>query len=218
MSEEAQKFRYYDPDVETGIHVWFKLFDETGKLLITRNDASCFADISLRDVQASVKKIIVEHKKKNVPYKVAEIKRWIADINELGFPCALIDYSAEHYVFEVLFSHYKYKAHLVATLMLIRTLYEQGICRVPEAYFCVMDANPNADKFQEIQSAHKSSSIGSYHNTNHMITFSSNGQNISKELLFKRYAECGFGLYDSHGVYPNQKYVSYHLKWKGERI
>ncbi len=228
---------YYMANTPTTTYVWFKLLDATGKELRNFESQACFSPITYSKIPDGTAVVLVRHRKANVPYGVDEIKRWVADLNEIGFPCSFIEgeiqsacekrkqfvcatthvdtqeiaqkllchgqeqeeqsQSSEKdwHHFEVKVDDFKYKAHFVGTLMLLRCLTESLICKVPEIYFQMMDENPDADKFEVLQNAHKR--LGEYghndswHNTNHMVTYEGNGANITKQKLWARYEKCG---------------------------
>lgn len=103
-----------------------------------------------------------------------------------------------YYHFEIKLSDYKYKSHLISALMLVRCLTETGICLVPEIYFDILDKNPNADKFDTLQTAHKDLNkrlSKSNYNYNHMITWVDNGTNVDPKTLLTRYQNCGFDVW-----------------------
>jgi len=71
---------------------------------------------------------------------------------------------------------------------------------IPDYYFQALDANPEANKFEELQKAHKHPEL-SYFNTNHTITDAGNGKaNVEKDELFKRFEKTGIKVYDRQGV------------------
>ncbi len=249
--------KYYNEKTATVKTVSFKLLDKTGKVISNHTDEACFSAITYYPIPNGVSVVAVHHRKSMVPYDVPAIKRWIADINEMGFPCSFVDDtiqtdfekqkaflqttvhanmaelaqkllrhgeedkpkdSKDEYVFEVRLDDFEYKSHFISTLMLIRCLTESLICKVPEIYLQMMDANPGASKFETLQNAHKK--LGRYgvdgnHNTNHMITFADNGSNVSKETLWKRYKDCGYKVFDPKlGHYHSLGQAS---KWNGDK-
>lgn len=120
----------------------------------------------------------------------------------------------EYYYFKILLSDFKYKSHFISTLMLIRTIFENYICRIPEIYFRMLDIDSSLDKFDSMQTAHKKLDDYSHnHNKNHMITFKGNGENITKTTLINRYKKCGFKIMDG------EEYINHYLnqssKWNG---
>lgn len=82
---------YYNRSTGTIASVNFKLLDEGGKVIRDYVDQSCFSAITYAMIPRGTATVIIRHKKSMVPYKVLEIKRWIADINEMGFPCSFIE-------------------------------------------------------------------------------------------------------------------------------
>lgn len=195
--------KYYDNKAKLTNYVWFKLLDKNGKLIKDYPKAACFAPITSFTIPENTDTILIYHEKKAVPYDESAIKRWIADINEMGFPCSFAspcqDCDPEHHYFRVKVEDLENKAHLLSTLMLIRAIYEDSICKVVEKYFQAIDENPDIDKFDLLQTAHKD--LGGYAHTGHMITHSYNGKNINRETLFKRYKEFKIKVLDGK---PNE--------------
>lgn len=123
------------------------------------------------------------------------------------------DNEDKYYRFEIRLSDFKYKSHLISTLMLVRCLTETGICLVPDIYFEMLDKNPNLDKFDAIQTAHKDlNKRMSKHNYNynHMITWVDNGSNVDRQTLLARYENCG------HNVWTKEaRNLGQTDKWRG---
>lgn len=115
----------------------------------------------------------------------------------------------QYYHFEIKLSDYKYKSHLVSALMLVRCLTETGICKVPEIYFQMLDANPNLDRFDALQTAHKKlHDMNISANSNHMITYRANSaNNVSMETLLKNYKNCGVEVL-------GRGYLGQSVKWR----
>jgi len=95
--------KYRHSDRNRSNSVWFKTLDETGKVIRDYPQAACFAQIATKPSMAAnggyysgygmdrnTKTIHVYRNKSNMPYDVPEIKRWIADLNEMGFPCRFV--------------------------------------------------------------------------------------------------------------------------------
>jgi hypothetical protein len=82
-------FKYYK-DIPTTTYVWFKLLDKAGKLLEDFPDHPCYGSIA-HGFDKKTRQIHVYHDKDKVPYDVACVKRWIADLNEMGFPCTFVE-------------------------------------------------------------------------------------------------------------------------------
>ena len=249
---------YYDHETETTSSVYFKLLDESGKVIRDYPGEACFSTITYALIPKGTAVVSIRHEKARVPYKVSEIKRWIADINEMGFPCSFVDeprpseierqkeyihatvnanmndlakkllnhgqdrgeQSDEEkcYHFEVRVKDFEYKSHFISTLMLVRCLTETEICKVPEIYFQMMDADPATNKFDAMQTAHKKlgpyGHENHYHNTNHMITYDGNGSNVTQEKLWARYKACGFKVMD--GDIERSHRIEQSNKWNGE--
>lgn len=91
--------KYRHAERSTSASVWFKTLDGGGKVLKDYPSAPCFAQITYKPGQYGVgygmhkdtKTIHVYRSKSAMPYNVPEIKRWIDDLNELGFRCRFAD-------------------------------------------------------------------------------------------------------------------------------
>lgn len=208
---------YFDSNVPTHYQTSYDVVDDKGKVINEYRMAPCFSAISAYAIPKEAKKIVFIREKTSSPYKEKEIKRWVDDCNEIGFTSKLI-VERDRYLFEVDIGEYTYKEHLVATLMLVRSLFESGHNRVPECYFNIMDKEPNADKFIAIQRAHKeyqNSNQHEYQNSNHMITAKNNGPgNVTKATLFSRWKRSNTSVY----VGENRSYhrTTYFDKWAGK--
>lgn len=88
---------YRIPSRSKSCSVWFKTLAADGRVLKDYPGAACFAPISSTlqysgyGMHPDTKIINVYRNKSMIPYDLSEIKRWIADLNELGFPCELIE-------------------------------------------------------------------------------------------------------------------------------
>jgi hypothetical protein len=107
------------------------------------------------------------------------------------------------YNFFVNIHDYEDKNHMFSTLFLIRCLLESGINRVPEEYFKLMDVEPQRDKLEACQLAHKIVSCKDkpydpkcYANVEHMVTSDGNGENITQVALMERFAKCKVNVRD----------------------
>ena len=78
-------FKYY-MDIPTTTYVWFKLLDKNGKLVEDFPNHPCYSGI-IHGFSKKARRIQVYHEKAKVPYNTACIRRWITDLNEMGFPC-----------------------------------------------------------------------------------------------------------------------------------
>ena len=231
--------KYYI-DIPTTNYVYFKLLDKSDKVIENCPNYPCYGSIA-HGFNTKATKIHVYHEKTKVPYNTDCIKRWIADLNEMGFPCSFIEdelpddtvKQTRHckdtvndglsnmallimrhgqqpdpgpnsfHNFYVDLNQYENKNHLFSTLSLIRCLTETGICKVPEVYFGLMDAEPQRDKLDACQASHKIVSSKekkydpmSYANTGHMVTYDGNGKNIAKEKLMERFKKEKIDLRD----------------------
>lgn len=120
-----------------------------------------------------------------------------------------------HHNFFVNTHDYEDKNHFFSTLSLIRCLIQSGINKVPEEYFKLMDENPQRDKLEAVQIAHRIVTCKRkpydpklYAPTDHMVTFDGNGENITKDALMARFAERKVNLRD-------KGYLRIHANWNG---
>lgn len=79
-------YKYYK-DIPTTSYVSFKLLSANRRLIIDYANNPCFANIA-HGFDEKTRFIQVYHEKRKVPYSVNEVKRWIDDLNEVGFPCS----------------------------------------------------------------------------------------------------------------------------------
>lgn len=201
---------FNDKDIPNNVRVWFKTLDKDGNVIRDYTNQACFSDLTYYGISSAVKKIIIYNQKKLTPYKFNAVKRWIKEINKLGFPCSCSE-NDETFEFTVNLDEYTWKAHLISTLMLIRALIEGGINKVPEFFLTAIDADPKIDKFQALQDAHKDSRMR-YYNSNHMITYQGNGRNVDSKTLHERYKNSAIKVYETKGDYHN---VGQSDKWNG---
>lgn len=195
--------KQYRKNNSTTFYVSFNLLGENNKIIQQHTNAACFGAI-FNKITNKAKTIVVYHQRNMVPYDDNAIGRFIYDLNEMGFPCT---HTIDHKYLKVRFKlqDYKYKAHILSALTIIRVLWETGLCGIPETYFQIMDDNPNADKFDVIQTAHKKIGGMSY---GHMITYSNNGINEKRINFFNKCAASGLKVYDTG-------YPQIHQKWNG---
>lgn len=78
-------FKYYR-EAPVSHHIWFKLIDSDGKLVEDFPDQPCFGEI-VHGFEEKADLVQVYQQKHLVPYCREDIKRWINDVNEMGFPC-----------------------------------------------------------------------------------------------------------------------------------
>jgi len=190
-------------------YIYYECLDETNKQVFSKNDI-CFRDLSLNTIPLDYKFIRIHRDKSRIPYNENSISKWIAEINQLGFYCTFFVKDTVYY-FVVEISKFGSKPHLIYTLQLIRAMFERGLCYVPEIYFSILEENPNIDKFQALQNAHKDI----YHlrpfvgaNPNHAVTSIYNGKNVSKAEFINR-------LNKSPDAYT-KKSVCYERLWNGD--
>lgn len=160
----------------------------------------CFATITYYPVSKKIKSILVYQPVNTLAYAETEIRRWIADINEVGFPCTIEEFSTTLKV-RVNLENYTKKEHWVSTLYLIRVLWETGRNDVPDLYFQAMDDNPMADKLIEIQKAHKQYK-GSYIGGHVGITYKDIIINVTREEFLKNLEDFGHSPYGKETNVP----------------
>lgn len=152
----------------------------------------CFYHITYGAIQKDVTKIILFHPREKVPYKRVDIKRFIDDLNDMGFPCYYKLNNDKEIRIELKLEDYKKKTHLTSTLTLLRCLWEgTQISTIPEAYFQILDKDKKVDKFIALQDAHRQ--VMPY--VGHVVTAKTNGNNIDKEEFFKKLAQCAIPIY-----------------------
>lgn len=78
--------KYLDQEKNKDLWISFRLLDKDRKLVKDFNRAGCYSSITYNmDAKTA---IINPYRLRSVmPYNVPEILRWIADLNEMGFPC-----------------------------------------------------------------------------------------------------------------------------------
>jgi hypothetical protein len=108
-------------------------------------------------------------------------------------------------------SKFNYKSEAMITLFLIRNLHERGVRYMVDYYFKLLHENPKADKFEVLQNAHKMVNIqyndNEYSSTNHMVTHSQNGNNVTRKQLNANIAKTKAGVYG--------EYDSMSVLWRG---
>jgi hypothetical protein len=176
--------RYFDSSHARFCGVTYEVLDKNGKHLAGENNIACFTYLTYNPLPEGADRIVVTEPLSNIGYSEESITRWITDIDSLGFPCK-VKLEDDKAVFTLSLSDYKWKRHLGMTLQLLRALYEHGVYYVPEAYFRLLDAGAK-DKFDALQTAHKSLPPHAYANTNHMCTYKGNGDNVDLPTLFQR--------------------------------
>lgn len=186
------------------------VFEGNGKTTEHARQA-CYASI-FRQVPEWVKSILLKENMSRVGYDEPEIKRWIDDLNEMGFPCHLegVDETVR---IRLVMDEFKSKVHLCSTLSLMRLLWEGYYSKIPEIYFTALDENPEADKIEVLQVAHKKGGAGQ----GHCVTGTFNGTpNVERKLLLERLSE-GMGIHAVKNDYSmvNKAWLSPEAKQKG---
>jgi hypothetical protein len=191
----------------------YYLLDNAGKVIRKHEGAACFSAIYNNPIPEHASTILISHPKARVPFSEDLIERWIDDLNDMGFPCAFVGSSNDDqkYNFQVNLDDYPNKAHFLSTLILIRNLYEDNICNTIEHYFEMIDSNPNMDKLEALQMAHKQESPYRM-NSGHMITSQLNGdKNVSQEKLFEKFKNSNHRVRGGESRYG---YISITNHWK----
>lgn len=81
--------KYHIPSRATSLYIWFKLLDKNGKVLRDYGMQGCYGSITYQ-MDTKTETIQVYRAEGLMPYNFAEVKRWIDDITDAGFPCELI--------------------------------------------------------------------------------------------------------------------------------
>lgn len=202
------KTKYWKAPKQPTVSVNFRLEHNEGEP-VPRNGAACYSELMNRAISKSVKSVVLVESLSHLAYEEPEIKRWIADLNSLGFPCHIVSIEDQLQI-RLILKEFKSKTHLGSTLMLLRLLWEKGMNKIPDLYFQAMDANPKADKLVQIQKAHKHPQflkteykgtpyqyIYPAYNAGHTVTSYKSLKNIRRSELFKRLAK-GEDVYDGH--------------------
>lgn len=168
---------------------------ENGDEKDERENQGCYASL-FHQVGNKWKSILLKEKMDRVGYGEPEITRWVNDLNEMGFPCHLegVDETVR---IRIVLSEMQSKVHLCSTLSLLRLLWESGLDKIPEAYFEMVDKDPEADKIDLLQTAHKKCGAGS----GHAVTGTYNGTaNVDRKLLLERLSQ-GVGVHAARAGY-----------------
>lgn len=197
-------------------YVHFELHND--KEHSTNGTGVCYSELTYSPIDKKWTSVLLKQRVSNISYNEPEVKRWLGDLNEVGFPCHFEGMDGDLKIRLVL-KEFKSKLHLTSTLMLIRLLWESGMNVIPDFYFQAMDKNPKARKLLEIQKAHKHPSFrsnkinpyGYYYNTNHTVTSPQAARNISKTELFRRLKK-GASVWESNFSYTNG-YKSVSATW-----
>jgi len=193
------EYKHYKSDTKTDTYVSFKFLDDKNNVIATHGPHACFSLITYSAIPDTCKKIVFFRDISTIPYNLDIIKKWIAELNELDFPCQVeCEKSNEKVInFTIDLKDFQKKIVVNCTLQLIRCLTESYICYVPDIYFNILDQNPKIDKFIALQDAHRKCPM--YANTNHMITCNGNGNNITKEIFLERVQNHRIKTYDNNG-------------------
>lgn len=134
-------------------------------------DAWCYASLFNGKVPDNCKTIEIYHPPAEIPYTKESIERWVKVLNDIGFPCSFE--FGEMVIFKVEIAAYKYKLHLLSTLMLIRNLIEDCLTPLPEFFFQHEDEHPKCDRFKVMIEMHERKYA--YARDIHMVTYRNKG-------------------------------------------
>jgi hypothetical protein len=221
MKESEVPIKYYKKNTPVTTHVNYYLVDENDNLVgVKYENADCFSKITYNNIPVLAKKIIITHPFNKIPYDKKFIKKWIKEINLLGFPCILAapnikspDGDNNKIIIEL--DKYKKKLHINVTLQLIRYLTESYICYYPDLYFQGIEAAEKLilktglkklsleERFAILQEIHKIvvSDEKEYRqaNINHTITHSGNFvKPLPRADFFNRIDKLGRNVYDNY--------------------
>ena len=215
MAEKINfKTKYYNENGKSiYTHVSYKTYDINGNLIDSAEKTTCFSSLTYFPIETAINKIIIYKELSQIPYDKDVVKKWIEELNELGFPCS-VEIKSDCAYFTVKPKDFVKKFHFNSTLQLIRCLYERYICYVPDVYFGLIENG--FDKFNAIQLAHlkltdyKESALANY---NPMITSSHNNiKTITQKEFVERIKKSIYSLSDG---YSEEGYL-YEI-WRGEK-
>lgn len=191
---------YNKGDEELGSNVSFRTMDAKKKVIKNTENCQCFAPLTYSPI-VDIAFIEVYHSLKRLPYSWKIVEKWVAELNELGFPMELSK-DKENVNFLLDLKNYHKKYHLSSALMLIRCVYEKRIAYVPEIYFGLLESGAE-DKFLTLQQAHFNLSNfeqSYYYNSNHTVTSKQEEglKPISRENYFKKLEASKFLLSNGH--------------------
>ena len=175
-----------NPKTETDTCVSFSLYDKEGMIIRPYPREICFSAVSYEVIPPETDHLTYWKDKVKIPYSFEICERWTKDITECGFPCS-ISQTKGAIVWKFNLSDFKYKLHFVCALTLARALAEKGVCRLVELYFGLLEKNPKMNKFEALQLAHRNiEDVCEYfeYNNNHMVTYPSNGDTVTKKRIF----------------------------------
>lgn len=213
-------YKFINLKTPTDTSVSFKTLDKDLGIVESFDDSACFSGVTYQPISNRVKYVYVTRSMKWITYEKHIINKWIEELNDLGFPCAVeYDKNKQIATFKLNIEHFKKKIHFSSTLSLIRCLWETGICFVPEAYFSKYKKGMTLDeRWMLLQDSHKdaqemSRDNGIYINTNHMVTNARN-DNIDRIKFWDRIENCSIDVYSSNGYYGG-KSESIEKTWNG---
>lgn len=185
---------YYKRRETSTSFVRFRLLDKAGGEINSYSNYACYSPVTYAAIPKECVTIECFHPLNQIPYDMDAIKRWIDEINLLGFPCHIVDKKTNKTTLTVALDlkDYRRKMHVNCALQLVRCLIESGIFHVPDLYLSKidklvvkMDKDDRAERFLMLQDAHRE--IRGYANTNHMCTYASNGDgNVDRQEFFNR--------------------------------
>lgn len=194
---------YLDRNVALEAYISYREVMPDGRFVHVNEHVPCFYSMFQGGIQEGAVRFEFPHPRINIPYSNESIVRWIANLNEMGFPCSVE--IGETCIFKLELKDYKWKLHVMSTLMLLRLLTESGLVKMPELFFQKLDEDPTQDKFKLLQWVHKGAGL-KYINRNHMVThngasrYDNSGApnpDVTREELEENFEASGLGVYHS---------------------
>lgn len=193
--------QFYLKDSKTNKSVSFDCVNDDGQIIdkYSFKQNVCFSTITYGPIPKNCIKVLVFHKLKEIPYSQEIILKWIEEIDNFGFKCS-VSFKDEKAIFSIALKDFNRKILVNCTLILIRALFETGICHVPSYYFTILKANPKFNqeqKFNALQDAHILVYKEYLPNANHMCVYNGlSPKNITLEKLMKNIDKTGIKVYD----------------------
>lgn len=187
---------------------WVTYFvtDIDNNILHKAQGAACFSYFFHNAMNKSAANVYLAHPTQKMAYDESEIQRYAADLSGMGFKFTWLGEWGESTIFQIKLEDMETKDQFCSTLTLIRTLFESNSARVPEQYFRMLDENPEVDKFQALQNAHRK--ICPY--SGHSVIGDYSSKNITLEILFQRFKERNMTPFTTG-------YVSLNTCWAGDQ-
>jgi hypothetical protein len=201
----AQTYRFFKPEIGTDASVDYKVLDKDGRELDKKAGWACFSSLTYDSIPRNIDRIVVTRGANELPYDQAAIVLWINDLTALGFPVEVSFPNGGPVTFTLHLKDYDRKVHLSSALSLVRCLWEQTICLVPDVYLTrIKKASSLTAKWKILQDSHRAIKDmkrppGHYGaNTNHMVTYAGNGENISRAAFWDKVKGTKPSVYDKN--------------------